>query len=76
MIGQVALACFLGIIYGFFTVHAGSFYEVKLEKLSNEDVDSLARNMALVGIGVGALLGPASKQVLEELGRTAHLKLK
>lgn len=74
VIGQVALACFLGILYGFFTVHAGSFYDLKLDKLNSEEVDSLGRNMALVGIGVGALLGPASKQVLEELGRAAHLK--
>jgi hypothetical protein len=74
VLGQMALGCFLGVLYGFFTVHAGSFYAVKVEKLTSEEVESLARNMAFVGIGVGALLGPASKQVLEELGRAAHLK--
>jgi len=74
LVGQTALACFLGVLYGFFTVHAGSLYGVKIATLSSEAVDSLGINMALIGIGVGALLGPASKQVLEELGSLAHLK--
>jgi hypothetical protein len=73
VIGQLALACFLGVLYGFFALHAGSFYNIKIKDLSREDVDSLAINMGLLGIGVGALLGPASKRALEELGRTANL---
>lgn len=69
VIGQFALACFLGAQYGFFALHAGSFYNVEVKSLTSEGVDSLARNMALLG----ALLGPASKKALEELGRTANL---
>jgi hypothetical protein len=38
------------------------------------EVDSLALKMAMLGVGVGALLGPASKRVLEELRQTAKLK--
>lgn len=75
LIGQLALACFLGVLYGFFALHAGSFYNVEIKTLTSEGVDSLAKNMALLGVGVGALLGPASKRVLEELGGIAKLNV-
>jgi hypothetical protein len=74
VLGQLTLASFLGVLYGFFTVHAGSFYGLKLEKLTIEEVDSLRRNMAVVGIGVGTLLGPAAKHILDELRIAAHLR--
>ena len=64
VIGQFALACFLRALYGFFALHAGSLYSVEVKSLTSEGVDSLARNMALLGVGVGALLGPASKKAL------------
>jgi hypothetical protein len=73
LMGQIALASLLGVLYGFFVMEAGSFYGVEISKLATETVDSLALKMAMVGVGVGALLGPASKRVLEELAQKSKL---
>jgi len=67
ILDQTALACFLGVLYGFFVLEAGGFYKFEPEKLSAADVDSLAIRMAIVGVAVGAFLGPASKRALEDL---------
>jgi hypothetical protein len=74
VIGQAALASFLGVLYGFFALEAGSFYKVDVKKLDSEVLESVAKNMAFLGLGVGVLLAPASKRALEELGKIANLK--
>ena len=56
-----------------FALEVGSLYKVDIAKMATEDVDSLAIKVALMGVGVGALLGPASKRALEDLRRTANL---
>jgi hypothetical protein len=56
-----------------FTLEAGGFYKVEIAKMSVTDLDSLALKMAMLGIGVGALLGPASRKLLDELRQTAKL---
>ncbi len=72
-LGQTSLACFLGALYGFFSLEAGGLYKVDIARMQPSDVDSLAIKVALVGVGVGALLGPASKRALEDLRRTSSL---
>lgn len=73
LLGQVSLASFLGVLYGFFALEAGAFYKVNVTTMEPDDVNSLSIKLAVVGVGVGALLGPASKRVLEDLRRTAKL---
>ena len=51
-------------------------YDVEFAKLPADKMDSIALKLALIGIGVGALLGPASKRVLEELSQAAKLDVK
>jgi len=73
LLGQTALACFLGVLYGFFVLEAGGFYKFEPDKLSAAEADSLAIRMAIIGVAVGAFLGPASKRVLEDLRRASKL---
>jgi hypothetical protein len=73
VIGQLALASFLGVFYGFFALEAGSFYKVEIDRLGHEAFQSLTKNMAFVGVGVGVLLAPAAKKALEELSRVAKI---
>jgi hypothetical protein len=73
VIGQLALASFLGVFYGFFALEAGSFYKVDINLLSHEAFQSLTKNMAFVGVGVGVLLAPAAKKAIEELSRVAKI---
>jgi len=74
VIGQVALASFLGMFYGFFALEAGEFYKVDIGLLNHEALHSLTEHMAFVGVGVGVLLAPAAKRALEELGKVANLR--
>jgi len=62
LLGQTALACFLGVLCGFFALEAGRFYKVEVSKMSQADVDSLAIKMAIVGVGVGACASSSSVQ--------------
>jgi len=73
LLGQFSLASFVGVLYGFFALEAGGFYGVEVANMPLSSVDSLGIKMAILGVGVGALLGPASKKVLEELGKAAKL---
>jgi hypothetical protein len=73
LLGQTALASFLGVLYGFFALEAGGFYKVVISKMCASDLDSLALKMAMLGVGVGALLGPASKRALDQLRQTSKL---
>jgi hypothetical protein len=74
LIGQTALACSLGVLYGIFALEAGSFYKVDIAKMASRDVDSIAVGIALLGVGVGAFLGPASRRLLEDLSHAAKVK--
>jgi hypothetical protein len=71
--GEAALACFLGVLYGFFTIEAGSLYRADIPSWPQPAIDSLAYKMALLGVAVGALLGPSSKRAVEELAKSAKL---
>jgi hypothetical protein len=73
VIGQIALASFLGMFYGFFVLEAGAFYKVDIDSLNRAALHSVTEHMAFVGVGVGVLLGPAAKRALEELSRVANL---
>jgi membrane associated rhomboid family serine protease len=70
---QFGLAILLGVLYGLFSFEIGSIYNAEIRTWHEGQVGELANRMALLGIAVGALLGPASKLAIQNLRRTAEL---
>ena len=71
---QLGLAILLGLLYGLFSFEVGSIYNAEIRTWHESQVEELANRMALIGIAVGALLGPASKLAIQSLRRIGELE--